>query len=288
MSWTRDNRIVYTSSAAGTVDLWIANADGSSPRQLTNDEGTKSQPVVTAGETIVYVVHARGEGELWRMNLDGAQRRQIAAAPMIMDFAVTPDAKSVVYAASDEARGGAALMRVPLDGGTPKQIARIGVFGKSLHLTPDGGAVIFSAIEDTAVKLFRVPLNGGFVTKLLPDRANSGTVSPDGKLLACTYGLAEPCGDLAILPLADGAPSVRALNGRIYRWSPDGQSIVYVKDEGTKDNLYELPLGGGEPKAITNFADGQIANFVWSPDGKRIVLTHYLQSRDVVMLNAAR
>jgi Tol biopolymer transport system component len=289
VAWTRDHRIVYSSSAAGTVDLWIANADGSSPRQLTNDEGAESHPIVTAdGATIIYATHVHGQCELWRMNLDGSQRRKVAAAPIIYEFAVTPDSKSVVYATSDEARGGSTLMRVPLAGGAPSTLARAGVAVMSLQITPDGSAVVFSALEQISIKLFRVALSGGPITKLLPDRAGDGAVSPDGKLLACTYGMAEPCGDLAIVPIAGGAPSVRALNGRLYRWSPDGQSIVFVKDDGKKENLYQLPLGGGEAKAITSFTDGKIKTFAWSADGKRIVLTHYLESSDVVLIGGDR
>jgi Tol biopolymer transport system component len=289
VAWTRDGRIVYTSSASGTVDLWIANADGSSPRQLTSDEGAERSPAVTAdGTTVVYVTYARGESEIWRMNLDGTQRRRIAAAPMIYELALTPDSKSVVYAAFDEVRNGSTLMRVPLDGGTPSQIARFGVAVMSLHLTPDGSAVIFSALEQISRKLFRVAITGGPATKLLPDRAHDGSVSPDGKLLACTYGLAEPCGSLAILPATGGTPKIMPLDGYLYRWSPDGKSIFFVKDEGKKENLYQLPLGGGEPKAITSFSEGQIKNFAWSPDGKRIVLTHVLQTRDVVLLTGDR
>jgi Tol biopolymer transport system component len=290
IAWTHDRRIVYVSSAAGTVDLWIANADGSSARQLTNDDGAKSHPVVTAdGSTIVYVTHLRGECALWRMNIDGSQRRQIAAAPIIYELAVTPDSKSVVYASGDEERGSSTLLRVPIDGGAPSTIARIGVFVMSLQLAPDGGSIVFSALQETAVKLFRVSIGGGPVTRLLTERARDGVVSPDGKLIACTFGMPEPTASLAILPVAGGAPlRVLALNGRLYRWSPEGKSIVFVKDGGKKENLYMLPLGGGEARPLTNFTDGSIANFAWSPDGTRILLTHYLQTRDVVLLNAAR
>ncbi|HKS22242.1 MAG TPA: protein kinase [Thermoanaerobaculia bacterium] len=281
VAWTRDHRIVYTSSAAGTVDLWIANADGSSARQLTNDEGAESHPVVTAdGATIVYSSPSRGQSTIWRMSLDGSQRRPIVTAPLIYDFAVTPDAKNVVYAA------GSTLQRVPLDGGAPVTIARMGVWAMSLQVTPDGQAVIFSALEDIAPKLFRVPIGGGPVTKLLADRASDGAISPDGKLLACTFGLAEPCASLAILPATGGAARILPLNGCLYRWSPDGKSIVFVKDEGKKENLYLLPLDGKEAKPITSFTDGSIANFAWAPDGSRIVLTHYQQTRDVVMMSA--
>ena len=281
VAWTRDGRIVYTSSAAGTVDLWIANADGSSARQLTNDEGAERHPIVTAnGATIVYCSPSHGDATIWRMNVDGSQRRQIVSAPAISDFAVTPDSKNLVYAS------GSTLLRVPLDGGAPATIATVGVYVKSLQLTPDGSAVIVSALEDIALKLFRVPIGGGAVTKLLPERASNGVVSPDGKLIACTYGIAEPCGDLAILPVTGGTPRVLPMNGCLYRWSPDGKSIVFVKNEGKKENLYSLPLDGKEATPITSFADGIIENFAWSRDGKRIVLTRSQQTRDVVMMNA--
>jgi eukaryotic-like serine/threonine-protein kinase len=279
VAWTHDHRIVYASAAAGTVDLWIANADGSSARQLTNDEGTEAHPIVTAdGGTIVFWSRSRGECTIWRMSLDGSQRQRVAGAPAIYDFAVTPDAKSVVYAS------GPTLQRVPLAGGAPVTIARVAVAAKSLQLTPDGSAVVFSALEDTAVKLFRVPIGGGPVTKLLSERASDGVVSPDGKLLACTFGMPEPCASLAILPTAGGTPRVLPLNGCLYRWSPDGKSIVFVKDEGKKENLYSLPLDGKEATPITKFTDGSIANFAWSPDGARIVLTHFQQTRDVVLM----
>jgi serine/threonine protein kinase len=282
VAWTRDHRIVYASSAAGTVDLWIANADGSSARQLTNDEGTESRPVVTAdGTTIVYLSRSHGQSSIWRMRLDGSQRRPVVSAPLIYEFAVTPDAKNVVYDADST------LQRVPLDGGAPVTIASMGVWPMSLRVTPDGRAVIFSALEDIAIKLFRVPIGGGPVTKLLNDRATDGVVSPDGKLLACTFGLAEPYGSLAVLPVTGGAPTTPlSLNGRLYRWSPDGKSIVFVKVEGKRENLYRLPLDGKEATPITNFTDGSIANFAWAPDGSRIVLTHYQQTRDVVMMSA--
>ena len=282
VAWTLDHRIVYASSAAGTVDLWIANADGSSARQLTNDEGTESRPVVTAdGTTIVYLSRSHGQSSIWRMRLDGSQRRPVVSAPLIYEFAVTPDAKNVVYDADST------LQRVPLDGGAPVTIASMGVWPMSLRVTPDGRAVIFSALEDIAIKLFRVPIGGGPVTKLLNDRATDGVVSPDGKLLACTFGLAEPYGSLAILPVTGGAPTTPlSLNGHLYRWSPDGKSIVFVKDEGKKENLYRLPLDGKEATPITKFTNGSIANFAWSPDGTRIVLTHSQQTRDVVLWSA--
>ena len=37
MDWTPDGRVVYSATTQGSSDIWIANSDGSQPRQLTSD-----------------------------------------------------------------------------------------------------------------------------------------------------------------------------------------------------------------------------------------------------------
>jgi serine/threonine protein kinase/Tol biopolymer transport system component len=290
VAWTRDQHIVYTSTAAGSVDLWIANADGSAARQLSNSDMIVSNPVVTPdGTTIVYCTRSHGQFALWKMNVDGSQRRQIVPVTTTDRFVLTPDSKRLVYAMGDAAHHNTSLMIVPLEGGTPTTIATTGVFLKSLELTPDGTAVVFSALDETAIKLFRVALNGGPVTKLTTERALDGDVSPDGKLVVCTYGMHEVGGKAAIVPIGGGAPlRILDLDSRLYSWTRDGKGIMYVKRDGKTDVLYLLPLAGGAPKALTNFAEGMIANYEWSPDAKRILLTHYVEVRDAVMLSGDR
>jgi hypothetical protein len=39
--------------------------------------------------------------------------------------------------------------------------------------------------------------------------------------------------------------------------------------------------------ALTNFTEGSIANYEWFADGTRILLTHYIQTRDIVLLGAS-
>ncbi len=54
------------------------------------------------------------------------------------------------------------------------------------------------------------------------------------------------------------------------RWSPDGQSLAFLSDRGGKNQLYLLPLGGGEARALTTaaaFPQGVTAA-QWSPDGR--------------------
>jgi Tol biopolymer transport system component len=283
----RDRRIIYSSSAGGTVDLWIANADGSDARQLTNDSRLESHPVGTSdGSTIVYISRGRGTAGIWRMNIDGPQPRQIAAAPAIYDFALSPDGKRVIYASGDDTSTRASLMTVSVDGGKASTIATTGPLLRGLNVTPDGRTVVFSALDDKAVKVFRVAIGGGHVTKLFDSTGNAASISPDGKLIAFAAGMEDTGAKLTVMSIDGAAPlPVPAVAGWMFRWTPDGKGIAYVRRDGKQENVFVQPLAGGPSTPLTAFPEGSIANYEWSPDGQRIVLTHYLQMRDVVLLN---
>ncbi|TSA87306.1 S9 family peptidase [Deinococcus detaillensis] len=56
------------------------------------------------------------------------------------------------------------------------------------------------------------------------------------------------------------------------RWSPDGQGLAFLSDRDGKNQLYLLPLGGGEARALTTkaqFPQG-VSAAQWSPDGRKL------------------
>src|SRR2546423_438992 len=56
------------------------------------------------------------------------------------------------------------------------------------------------------------------------------------------------------------------------RWSPDGKWIGFLSNRDGKNNLYILPVGGGESEKLTDVKTG-IADFKWGPDSKMIAYT---------------
>src|SRR5205085_1481976 len=67
---------VWASRMSGkTIDLWIANGDGSSRRRLTfDDESDEKWPDASPdGRTVVYVRDTTGSaiGDIWRVSTDG-------------------------------------------------------------------------------------------------------------------------------------------------------------------------------------------------------------------------
>jgi len=52
------------------------------------------------------------------------------------------------------------------------------------------------------------------------------------------------------------------------RWSPDGEALAFVREQGgERGQLFLLPLGGGEARRVTRFKNG-VADVQWSPDGR--------------------
>jgi dipeptidyl aminopeptidase/acylaminoacyl peptidase len=53
------------------------------------------------------------------------------------------------------------------------------------------------------------------------------------------------------------------------RWSPDGDSFLFVSSRGDESQVWVMPLQGGEPRAVSKISTG-VSDPTWSPDGTRI------------------
>ncbi len=107
-------------------------------------------------------------------------------------------------------------------------------------------------------------------------------ISPDGASVAYTVGTMDLAKDKRATNLWlarwDGSEN-RALtsgdNKQTHpRFSPDGKTLAFLSsrsDEHEDDQLWLLPLAGGEAERVTEIKGG-IEDFAWSPDSKRLVL----------------
>jgi len=75
------------------------------------------------------------------------------------------------------------------------------------------------------------------------------------------------------------------------RWSPDGRSLAFLSsrdDDHDNDQVWILPLAGGEAEKITAAPNG-IDDFAWSPDSRRLALiARELDPRDAAARQAAK
>src|SRR6185436_9862200 len=72
---------------------------------------------------------------------------------------------------------------------------------------------------------------------------------------------------------ADGSNTIQLTKGDKNsanpRWSPDGKWIAFTSSRDGKNNLYVLPVGGGEAEKITDSKSG-VGIYDWSHDGSMI------------------
>jgi dipeptidyl aminopeptidase/acylaminoacyl peptidase len=108
----------------------------------------------------------------------------------------------------------------------------------------------------------------------------SGVVpSPDGSKVLYTVREAVMTDDRSeyvnqvFLCNADGSNTIQLTKGDKNsanpKWSPDSKWIAFTSSRDGKNNLYVLPVGGGEAEKVTDVKSG-VGNYDWSHDGNMI------------------
>jgi len=101
-------------------------------------------------------------------------------------------------------------------------------------------------------------------------------LSPDGRRLALVVSEpAKPSGqrrniwiyDLPGRSLKQFTSSAKSDSRP--RWSPDGRTLAFLSNRDGENQIYLIPIDGGEARGLTESKTG-ISSFDWAPDGNRL------------------
>ena len=241
------------------------------------------------GQYVAYIAEEAGRRSIWIRQATTASRAQQIVAPgeatpVGLDF--SRDGKFVYYATvSPENNAGAALMRVPALGGTPKQVAPN--LQSRPSFAPDGHHYVFRRIDFTQPRpesaLVIADVDGGgervLAKRTAPAFLDLPAWSPDGQTIACATGnLGESPGYVSVLTVraSDGAEQPlgagRWNNIGDIAWLPDGGGLVVTLAEAELSplQLWELSYPRGEARRITNDLSGY-AGVSLTADAKTLV-----------------
>ncbi len=237
--WSPDGKwIVYTSQTPnGPIQLAILDVSTGKTRLLTQDNATYLDPAfspdgrriayVTTGTTGRFHIHVReirdgqwdgGPTAVTTDNSYGSDRLYVGAWDMHLQPDWTPDGKELVLVSSrDVPLGSGDIFRMPVQ--------------------PDG--------MRHAARIFREQ-------SLFRTRPQ---VSIDGKRIVYSShaGGADQFSHLYVLPVKGGAPYKLTAGGYDHfspRWSPDGESIAFISNEGGLPQLALLETYGGALKKV--------------------------------------
>jgi tricorn protease len=276
--WWKD-RIYFASDRDGSMNLWSIDTNGGALKQVTHHVGWDIQsPSLDAGR-IVYQMGA----DLWlydiatgkdsklditlSSDLDQTREKWIKnPLSYLTGTSLAPDGSRVALTARGQ------VFVAPVKQGRFVEVTRKpGVRYRQAVFLPDGKSLLALSDESGEAEWWRLPANGvGTPERLTIDGhvlRTSGTVSPDGKMLAYT----DKAQELWLLDIATKKPTRIAvgMDGDIsdLTWSPDGQWLAYTLPTPTFSRIMVYGLRDGKTIPLTTDRYDSYSP-AWSPDGK--------------------
>ncbi|HVR38551.1 MAG TPA: hypothetical protein VMU84_05595, partial [Thermoanaerobaculia bacterium] len=288
IAWLGD-RVFYSSAADGAPDLWSLDVRTGEATRLTRERSWEIFPTASPDGQWIYfrVSTSTTESTIWRMRPDGSEKRRVTDGPRDSGFAISPDSKTIAWSSLDPKTNEWVLWSQPVDGGERKRLASRANVLEYVRFARDGKSIVFVGYADSHLRLYRIAAEGGAVETMTDKAATEPDITADGNTLACAYDYGNDAmnAPLGIINIADGKVTTMKTSGMRYRWRPHENQVTFVReDASTTQNIWLQAVRGGEPRQLTNFEEGAIAGYAWSPDGKRLVGTHVVDSKDVVMI----
>lgn len=155
------SRIAFLTSRSGNSEVWISDADGAEPSQLThiNGAGGVSFPIWSRdGEHIVFGSSFEGNFDLYSIPVRGGQPRRILAHPgQEHRGSYSTDSQTLYFNSARHGSGRSECYSMPATGGEQVQLTEGG--GINCRQSPDGHYLYYTRAPELA--LWRKPIHGG-------------------------------------------------------------------------------------------------------------------------------
>lgn len=238
--WSPDGgRIVFASTRAtaadpspGDFEIFVMNADGSDPRQLTFNAADDVDPAWSPdGRQLVFArFFGDFDADLFTIGADGSGERAVTESPGVMDRQPvwSPNGREIAFS-----RGGNAaeergdIFTIRPDGTHLRALTSTAADEESPDWSPDGHRIAFTSdrdARDTQWDVYVIGRGGGRADRVTYAGCGGPAWSPDGRNVACP---SDRTGDPEIWTMrADGSqPHNRTQSPSSADVSPDWQPL---------------------------------------------------------------
>jgi serine/threonine protein kinase len=232
-------RVAFCSVRSGTNEVWIAEADGSNPTQLTRGQGQwQGSPRWSPdGRRIAFdAQNEDGRFDIWIIDADGGSPRRLTHGPRSENVPIwSRDGRFIYFSAQAEGSpppGGEGfdVWRIPVEGGAEERITHGG--GARAQESIDGTTLFFKKRILGPYPLMGRPVGGG------PEREIAKRVFAFAVVPAGLYTL-ESSGGGPVIFQRDPATGRGRLVGKPENGTPvglsasaDGKTFLYTRSVG--------------------------------------------------------
>jgi serine/threonine-protein kinase len=297
------SRVALDAMWAGPRRIWVVDANGRNPRQVTTDSSeavTHARPRWSPdGTKLAYRRIEKTKSDIVVVDVASQRMTRVTDDNVLdLDPVWSLDGRRIVFSSY---RGGSLnLWQVPVaadahPAGPPEQLTTGAGEDVEAAIAPDGRRIAF-AVRGINSDIWRLPVSattgrptGEPSAVIATTREESrGAWSPDGQMIAFNSDrLGEM--NLWVRTLADG--SERQLTqgpGGDYQpnWAPDGKRLAFFSARGGNTDIWTVDLADGKLTRLTQDRSIDVNPF-YSPDGRRIAFLSDRTGRlEVWLMNA--
>lgn len=151
-------KLAFMSDRSGTMEIWVSDADGKNPRQLTaiGDAGTPRWS--PDSKSVVFDAPHKNNSGIYTVSLEGGEARLIT----VDDFenrcpSWSGDGKWIYFTSTRA--GKFQVWKTPVQGGTPLQLTHLG--GHAVLEAPDGKHIFYAKTAQAYPEIWQAGVNGG-------------------------------------------------------------------------------------------------------------------------------
>lgn len=221
-----------------------------------------------------------------------SQRPPMKVVPLLTsqatetEVAFSPDGDRIAFAAWNDQSGSFDIFVKMVEGGNLLRLTDNAAIDRAPVWSPDSRYIAFTRQRGGGMGFYLIPALGGAERRL----AEVGGItwpqiswSSDGKMLATPgKGPTDKGFSIFLVTVETSerqrltAPPPDSSDSRP-AFSPDGQTIAFVRENFSGHDIFVVPTRGGEPRRLT-FHNAQLNTLTWTADGREIIFSSSRES----------